>query len=235
MTKYDNLLLALQRDLDPKFRIREKSSSWVGRLHSLFSPKAAVILGHTCYVPRDVLLNADAMTQLVAHEGVHVAQKRDLGVLTFNYKYAYPLSLAAILFAISMVLFFIGIPIKNIIITLAASGCMLAAILLGVNLKIAKFRAILELEAFATSWWFFYGDHRTTDEFQIRAWVSGIRHLVNSPTYLMCGLSLDVCEVGRILKNAIEFKPVYCMGYGRDYTVRWLLTVRRILLDTAVR
>lgn len=231
MKAYERLIAAIRQDLDPKFQVCRKDSSWIGRVHSWFAPNAAVILGHTCYVPEKVFDSPAGMAHLMAHEGAHVAQRRDLGAFAFNWLYAYPLSMAAVELLIAIALFVVGLWYKSIIVISCAALILVASMIYTLNVKWAKPRAILELEAFATSWWYFYGSSPARDEFLVRSWITGIRQTVSSSTYLWCGLSIGTPLINKVLFDAARGIPSECDRSKRDHTVRWFLTSREILLD----
>jgi hypothetical protein len=235
MTSYQKMVTAIRRDLDPKFKIREKDSALVGRIHSWFAPHAAVILGHTCYVPEEVFDSVSVMAQLMAHEGTHVAQRRDLGAIAFNYKYAYPWSLGAILFLLGLIVVFLGVLFENVITLATAMFLFFASIAYISNTRLAKARAILELEALSTSWWYFYGEDELQNEFLVRSWISGVRQAINNPVYLGCGLSIENTLISKVLFSAVKGNPAKCGGYNRFHTMKWLLTARQILLDAGVK
>lgn len=235
MTAYNRLVTAIREDLDPKFHIKAKNLSLIGRIHDKFSPNAAVILGHTCYVPEQFFVSPSSMAQIVAHEGTHVAQKKDLGALQFNYRYSYPLSLAAIILLAASIMLTIGIYVGGFALIVVGSIFALTGVVYALNNRLARDRAILELEAFATSWWYFYGTDEVEDTFLVLTWITGIRQMLNSSTYLNCGVSIGNPMISSILINAVKGTPFLCDGVKRDHTVRWLLTAREILLDESAR
>lgn len=234
MKKSTQLLHAIQEDLDPRFKIRAKSSFWLARIHDRFSPGAAVILGHTCYVYDKFFDDEGYMTQLMAHEGVHVAQKRDFGVLPFNWKYGYPQSFAGVLFVLGLICGGIMWAMNDFLYgVLAASGWMLAAVFNFVNYKLATSRAIFELEAYATSWWvvsrsqgLVWDDHGST------TWIDAVHERISRRTYLWCGRSLNNLAVLRFVENVLSGSLIDNYS-DRQHTRKWLAMVRRILLDEA--
>lgn len=235
MRAHEELVNAIRRDLDPKFDVRVKEFSRFGRVHSWFAPNAAVILGHTCYVPEKTFDSSMGMAQLMAHEGTHIAQKRDFGVLLFNWLYAYPISFGLVIFALAIALLTVGVLYDDLIIVFSSVVCCIASVFCATSAVLARPRAIFELEAFATSWWYFYAFNPQQEEFLVRSWITGIRLAINSGVYLWCGKSIGIPMINSILLDAARGEPAGYLGRSRDHTVKWFLTSREILLDARLR
>lgn len=230
MEKSDQLLEAIHQTLDPEFRLLPKESTWLGRAHSwVFGKDSAVILGHTCYAPQVSLDSEVKLAQLLAHEGTHLAQKRDEGAFWFAWKYGLPQSQSLIFFGLAGLCFgLFGLDMSNFIPLYAGLALSLTGIIVGVNFKRAQWRIIFELEAYATSWWAL-GAPTWLDEGKFfHAWVDHIYELLNKHTYLYCGRGVTLNVLGYTLASLLE--KTRSETNENTELIRWHRKVRGIFL-----
>lgn len=233
MSEQESLIEALGA-LDPKFTFAPKSSRWFTRLHERVFPKAAVILGHTCYYPeREAAENPTAyMAQLIAHEGMHLAQKLDFGAFGWNWRYAYPQGFAGILGLFGLVVGLIfGITVGPLWGILAASGWMLPAIILAVNVKTASARVIFELEAYTTLLLVLdIKPKRSLDDSKaFQAFLSYLENTLDSRTYLWCGRGVSRQEIANLLHKTMDRQFTGELEWPcRAYSREWISTLGRI-------
>ena len=208
----EELIRAIRRDLDPKFQVTLKDQFWLTRWLEKLGHNAAIILGHILYVPRTDLLKymvnpylEDAYwSQLYAHEGMHLAQRKDLGWFKFHLGYTCPEVPALLGWLVGLVTLIVfkclGI-IGIYSLVCVAVGVSIAFIVLGVNRKFTNTRAMFETEAYATT------AILDSDPKDLKGISQEVWDLLNSPIYLWCGRSmnkLDFTEefLGFALKNA---------------------------------
>jgi hypothetical protein len=233
MSEQRSLIEALW-NLDPKFGFYPKSSRWFTRLHGRFFPRAAIILGHTCYYPEKEMDKEPSlyMAQLIAHEGMHLAQVRDLGKWHWYTSYFYPQWLG-VLFALAGV--FVGVLFGVLAGTiwgiLASSGWMLSAIYFLVNKQKARDRAVLELEAYGTLPIVLNLDLARYGDVWER-FVDRIYAELKSSNYLGCGESLSRNYASLYLwRAATGTMTLGQVSPGRPRSEEWVKTLQRIFLD----
>lgn len=223
----EELIRAIRRDLDPKFQVTLKDQFWLTRWLEKLGHHAAIILGHTLFVPRvDVLkymadphLEDAYWSQLYAHEGMHLAQRKDLGWFKFHLGYTCPevpalLAWVALLGVIITLKCLGMISIYNLV--CGAMSVSIACIGFGVNSKFKKTRAMLEIEAYATT------AILDPDPKDFGAIVIEVFDILDSPIYLWCGRSLSMGELSLHLKDfALNKAPIES---ARD---AWRAEIRR--------
>jgi hypothetical protein len=233
MSEQESLIEALW-NLDPKFTFAPKSSRWFTRLHGRFFPRAAIILGHTCYYPEKEMAKEPSlyMAQLIAHEGMHLAQVRDLGKWHWYTSYFYPqwlgmlLALAGVLVG---VLFGIFIDASwGIVVSL---GWLFPAIYFLLAREKARDRAVLELEAYGTLPIVLNLDLTCYGDVWER-FVDRIYAELKSSNYLGCGESLPRNYASMYLwRAATGTMTLGQIRPGRPRSEAWAKTLQRIFLD----
>lgn len=201
----DRLLREIRRTLDPQFRLVPREKYCLGRLLARWFPNTAAIWGHACYVPRAVLCQPKALAQLIAHEGVHLAQRRDFGWWGWHTRYWAGELLTAFLFLAGMLTSLMAVLGGELLIAaLSAAGWMLFSIYSLVNKKTfpCKERCVFELEAYATapplSDWLAASRARKVDYFD------DIYKLLCSKEYLWCGQSVSELEAFELFDNFVS-------------------------------
>jgi hypothetical protein len=194
--KHRQILAALRALLDADFKIDFKESFWLTRLLQRCGHSAAIILGHTLYVPRDLFANLtdaqenDLWEQLYAHEGMHIAQRLDMGWLTFHRRYMNPQIVVGavwlVLVAALVVVRVLGL-MGNMELFFALLASILACGAVAVNPYLARWRALIEIEAYATIFYITPLDKHASlfDEVADAVW-----QYLNSATYLWCGKAI---------------------------------------------
>lgn len=227
MSKALQLHQAILDYLDPKFKIAPKEKSLLGRIHSrIFGDHAAVILGHTCYAPTRILEEELPLAQLLAHEGCHLAQRRDLGLVRYAFRYGFPQIVGVGILAICLTIFIAICAVTGIsIYTLPPLGVSLFSLPFFVKENLAEQRTLMELEAYATSWWVLGIQSSTGAKQYWPIWVSGIQKLLNSSTYLHCGKNMPYNSFETLLR--VYLSP---MDNEKTFLKRWHSLVKNIFL-----
>ena len=233
MTENESLIEAI-RKLDPAFTFEPKSSRWFTRLHERVFPGAVVILGHTCYYPEQ---EADKdrdnyMCQLMAHEGMHIAQKLDFGVFQWNWLYAYPQGFGGVLALVGVLVGVIFGAFAGLIWgILAASGGMLSEIFLLVNRTMADMRKIFEIEAYATFLIVENLEPRLSEQDSkiFQEFLSYLEKALNSRSYLWCGRGSKRAETAYGLHRTRDRQFLKDLEWPcRAHSRQWISTLQRI-------
>jgi hypothetical protein len=233
MSEQESLIEALW-NLDPKFTFAPKSSRWFTRLHGRFFPRAAIILGHTCYYPEKEMAKKPSfyMAQLIAHEGMHLAQVRDLGKWHWYTSYFYPQWLGVLLAIVGVI---VGV-LFEIFITggwwmVVGAGWWFPAIYFLLAREKARDRAVLELEAYGTFPIVAEINYVRTDE-RWSKFLDYVYTVLKSKNYLSCGESLSRNYASLCLWRAAN--GTMTLGQvrpGRPRSEEWVKTLQRIFLD----
>jgi hypothetical protein len=190
------ILTALRATLDPDFKVDFKEDFWFTRLLQFCGHSASIILGHTLYVPRTLLANLtdaqenDLWEQLYAHEGMHIAQRQDMGWLTFHRRYMNPQLTAGVVWLVCVVALAVAWVLDlmgNLELFFALVASILACGAVAVNPYLARWRARIEIEAYATIFYITPFDKQAA---LFGPMVDLVWCCLNSSTYLWCGKSI---------------------------------------------
>lgn len=190
--RVEKIMGEIHRSLDSRFRVVARETYFLGRLLARIMPDTAIILGHVCYAPRDALCRAEVLEQLLAHEGTHLAQRRDFGWFGFHGGYASTEIAAGLVAFVGGLACGILAALTGILWgMLAAAGWMLLVLMMLVNKKMfpSLERMVWELEAYSTAP--NPEDWRKADYDKRRDYFSDIYNLLCSINYLWCGKSVD--------------------------------------------
>lgn len=229
MKKSEQLLSAIREMFDPRFRIRPKESNLLGWIHSkIFGPAAAVILGHTLYASEVDLEDETRLAQLLAHEGAHVAQKKSLGALKFAWAYGFP-QLRGLLLLMAGILGIVLFQVLSLNIGILYAGLALSLVGIRdlVNLK-AYWRAILELEAYATAWWTLDIPPHVDQDKLFATFADNIHQKLCSFTYLYCGKKFPLDAMSFTLLSILE--TWHAESNENTELFRWYKKVQGIFL-----
>lgn len=202
MSKDEQMYQAILDYLDPKFHIVKKEKSIIGKIHSrVFDKNAAFLFGHTCYVAEIDRDDPSRLVQLLAHEGCHIAQRKDWGVFWFNWLYLFPQG-AGVLLAVLGLLGFVGfLAIYGFsLYILAPLGLIILSIPLFVKKNLASHRFLFELQAYVTSWWALGFQEPGDSPRYWPLWLAKVQEFLSRGIYLQCGANREILQIELLAK-----------------------------------